>query len=285
MTLVRQATRDDLDLVFPLFKGFATQSQVNPEDWKKIFEKLWDKQDPCCGYVLINGKEAVGFLGTIFSKRLIKGIPRDFCNLTSWIVKPDYRSESLSLLFPLMGRKDLTLTNFTASNRVIDVLLKVGFKSLEDHYRMILPIPLLTAGCKVYFDTEIIENILQGDNLRIFLDHKKLHCRHILLEFQNDQCYLVLNPARKRNLPVMFVDYISNLDFFMKYIQRYTFSICKHLQVFGLMTGEHNMRGSRFPLALRIKRRHALLYRSKDVPPENIDTLYSEIQVLGLKPV
>ena len=285
MTVVRQATQDDLDLIFPLFKGFATHSQVDPEDWKKIFGKLWDRQDSCCGYVLMDGKEAVGFLGTIFSQRLIKGIPRDFCNLTSWIVKPDYRSESLSLLFPLMGRKDLTLTNFTASNRVIEVLLKVGFHSLEDHFQMILPIPLPAIGFKVHFDAEIIENTLHGDNLRIFLDHKKLHCEHILLEFQNDQCYLVLNPARKRNLPVMYVDYISNLGFFMKYIQRYTFSICRKLQVFGLMTGEHNLRGSRFALALRVKRRHALLYRSKDVSPENIDTLYSEIQVLGLKPV
>jgi hypothetical protein len=285
MTHVRQATPDDLDLVFPLFKGFATNSQVDPEDWKKIFGKLWDQRDPCCGYVLMDGKEAVGFLGTIFSKRLITGIPRDFCNLTSWIVKPDYRSESLSLLFPLMGRKDLTLTNFTASNRVIEVLLKVGFNSLEDHYQMILPIPLPASDCKVHFDAEIIEKLLHGDNLKLFLDHKKLHCIHILLEFQNEQCYLVLNPARKRNLPVMFVDYISNLNFFIKYIQRFAFSICKQLKVYGLMTGEHNMCGKRFTLALRIKRRHALLYRSKVVSPGNIDTLYSEIQVLGLKPV
>jgi len=285
MTQVRQATPDDLDLVFPLFRGFATHDQVDPNDWKKIFRKLWDGQDPCCGFVLMDGKEAVGFLGTIFSRRLIKGIPSDFCNLTSWIVKPDYRSESLSLLFPLMGRKGLTLTNFTASNRVIEVLLKVGFDSLEDQYQMILPIPQPSTGCYVHFDAEKIEIGVQGDNLRIFQDHKDLHCDHVLVESAEGSCYLVMNPARKKNLPVLYVNYISDLVVFKKVIQRCAFSICRWFGVYGLMIGDHSLKGVQFPLALKINRRHALLYKSMEIAPENIDTLYSEIQVLGLKPV
>ena len=142
MTSVRKATKEDFDHIFPLFQGFATHTQVNPQDWKKIFSPLWSGQREQFGYVLEDGNEAVGFLGTLYSLRMIQGEKREFCNLTSWIVRQDYRSESLSLLFPLMGGKDLTLTNFTASNRVIEVLLRLGFQSLEDHYRMILPLPV-----------------------------------------------------------------------------------------------------------------------------------------------
>jgi hypothetical protein len=285
MTSVRKATRSDYDLVFPLFKGFATHTQVDPQDWKKIFSPIWANQREEYGYVLQDGGEVVGFLGTLCSTRSILGTMQEFCNLTSWIVKPEYRAESLSLLFPLMSRPDHTLTNFTASNRVIEVLLKLGFRSLEDHYWMILPLPAAPGGIKILMGAEVIKNKLDGQDAVILHDHLKLHCQHILLESSDGHCYMVLNPARKRNRPVMYVNYLSNPDYFINNIQKCTYSLCRQLKINGLMVGEHSLAGSRIPLALRIKRRHALLYRSKIVSPGQIDTLYSEIQVLGLKPV
>ena len=285
MATVRQASSDDLELVFPLFTGFATHSQVKPEDWKKIFTPIWKDQPEEFGYVLEDRGEAVGFLGTLFSTRRVGGVPRRFCNLTSWIVRPEYRSESLSLLFPLLSRRDLTLTNYSASNRVIEILLKIGFHSLETHFQMVLPIPSPPRHIQVTFDLQEIQSKLAGVEKQIFQDHRSLHCTHVLIESVSDHCYLVLNPARKKNLPVMFVDYLGNPEFFRKTIGWCTYRICRSLGVYGLMVGEHSLGRGRLPFSLRVRRRHALLYRSRDVIPSEIDTLYSEIQVLGLKPV
>jgi hypothetical protein len=285
MTNVRKVNSSDYDLVLPLFKGFATHTQVNPQDWKKIFHPIWENQRQDYGYLLEDQGEAVGFLGTLYSNRSISGKQQEFCNLTSWIVKPEYRAESLSLLFPLISHQDLTLTNFTASNRVIEVLLKLGFRSLEDHYRMILPLPYPSGAFEIITDPEKIEERLIGTDSAIFHDHKTLHCRHVLISSPTENCYLVLNPAIKRNRPVMFINYIGNKDFFVRAIQRCARALCRQLGVQGLMIGDHSLAGKHLPLALRIKRRHALLFRSKNVSPLQIDTLYSEIQVLGLKPV
>ncbi len=285
MTRVRKAISSDYDLVLPLFNGFATHTQVNPQDWKKIFHPIWANQRLDFGYLLEDQGEAVGFLGTLYSNRSVTGKQQEFCNLTSWIVKPEYRAESLSLLFPLIRNQDLTLTNFTASNRVIEVLLKLGFRSLEDHYRMILPLPFPTGPLQLITDPAKIAEKLTGTDSTIFHDHKALHCRHVLMSSPTENCYLVLNPAIKRNRPVMFINYIGDLDFFMRTIQRSARSLCRQLGVQGLMVGDHSLAGKHLPLALRIKRRHALLFRSKNVTPQQIDTLYSEIQVLGLKPV
>lgn len=285
VSTIRQAVSEDFDFVFPLFQGFRTHSQVDAGDWKKIFSPIWREQKPSFGYVMENDGNAVGFLGTLFSKRTIHSAEKEFCNLTSWIVRPEYRNESLSLLFPLLGQKDLTLTNFTASNRVVEILLKIGFKSLEEHFQMVLPVPTLSSRQKISADPGEIGNRLTGESLRIFQDHKHLHCRHVLLELNGEICYLVLNPARKKNLPVMYVDYIGNLPFFTKSIHKFAFSLCRKLNIYGLMVGEHSLGSKKLPFALRVKRRHALLYRSRDILPADIDTLYSEIQVLGLKPV
>jgi hypothetical protein len=283
--IVRQATPADQDLVFPLFTGFATHSQVDPQDWKKIFHNIWRDQNPCCGFILLDGEDVVGFLGTLFSRRMIQGSAKDFCNLTSWIVKPEYRSESLSLLFPLMGRKNLTLTNFTASNRVIAVLQKIGFRSLEDHFHMLLPFPLPAMPCRIILDSELIENRLMGENQRIYQDHLKLHCFHVIVETPEGDLYLVLNPTRKKKLPVMFVNFLSDPFLFEKYIQRCVFTLCRKLGICGLMVGDHSLVSGPLPYTLKVPRRHALLYHSRDLSPAEIDTLYSEIQVLGLKPV
>jgi hypothetical protein len=285
VTTIRQVKPGDFEKVLPLFQGFATHSQVNPDDWRKIFSAIWSGQEPSFGYILEDHREAVGFLGTLFSTRMIRNTPREFCNLTSWIVKPEYRAESLSLLFPLLSRKKLTLTNFTASNRVISVLQKIGFKSLEDHYFMLLPYPVPLSGCKLILNPDEMKKMLEGEDLCIHQDHRNLHCIQVVMETPGGILFIILNPARKKNLPVLFVDYLNDPELFNDFKQRCVFAICRQFKVYGLMIGAHSLRGRSPRFGLRITRRHSLLYRSNEVAPEDIDTLYSEIQVLGLKPV
>lgn len=285
MTTVRKANGNDFDIVFPLFSGFATHTQVNPADWKKIFTPVWSEVDDPIGYILEDGGKTVGFLGTIFSERKINGQMHRFCNLTSWIVLPEYRNESLSLLFPLLGKKELTITNFTASNRVSEVLLKLGFKDLEDGFRIILPLPTPGKRIKLEMDIKNIRSQLDADNQKILDDHSGLHCIHVLMTNLKSRSYLILNPAVKKHQPVFYINYLSNLELFLEYYQAFSFEICRRMNLKGIMVGDHTLKGRSLPLTLGVRRKHSLLYRSKSVSPFDIDTLYSEIQLLGLKPV
>jgi hypothetical protein len=285
MTSVRKATVEDFDHVFPLFSGFATHTQVDPSDWRKIFTPLWSQKNEPFGFILEDGQNPVGFLGTLFSERKINGKDHLFCNLTSWIVKPEYRNESLNLLFPLLGRKGLTITNFTASNRVVDVLLKLGFNDLEKNFRIILPLPVPGSRIRILDDLSVIHKRLDASNQRILDDHATLHCVQVLITCDNAQCYLVLNHAVKKGRPVFFMNYLSNLEFFITHYQALAYPLCRKYSLSGIMVGDHTLKGHRLPLTLHIPRKHSLLFHSKDVKAEEIDTLYSEIQVLGLKPV
>ena len=285
MTTVRIANGNDFDIVFPLFSGFATHTQVNPADWKKIFTHVWSGADDPIGYILEDEEKTVGFLGTIFSKRKINNQMHRFCNLTSWIVLPEYRNESLSLLFPLLGKKELTITNFTASNRVSDVLLKLGFKDLEQAFRIILPLPAPGKRIKLEMDLKKIRSQLDPENQKILDDHSDLHCTHVLMSDSISSCYLVLNPAVKKHQSVFYINYLSDLETFLDHYQAFSFEICRKMNQKGIMVGDHTLKGRSLPLTLGVRRKHSLLFRSNSVSPFDIDTLYSEIQLLGLKPV
>lgn len=285
MTIIRKAESNDFDRVFPLFSGFATHTQVDPTDWKKIFTNYWSEKNEPVGYLLEDGGKPVGFLGTLFSQRVIDMKKYLFCNLTSWIVHPEYRSESLKLLFPLLARKDLTITNFTASNRVSEVLLKLGFQDLEDSFRIIPPLPVPGGGIYIEYEISKIREILDEANRKILDDHEGLHCVHVLVKSDRGYCYIVLNPAIKKGKPVLYVNYLSDLDVFLAQYHIIAFHLCRKFKFYGLMVGEHTLKGYSLPLTLNVRRKHSLLFRSQSLQAYDIDTLYSEIQLLGLKPV
>jgi len=114
----------DFERIHPLLDGFVNASHLTKEDWRKQFNPPWGGHRDYCGYMLLDDKQPVGFLGLLFSRHPIHGQIEEFCDLAAWIVKEEYRSNSLALLFPLLKEKNLTITTFTASNRVITVLKK-----------------------------------------------------------------------------------------------------------------------------------------------------------------
>ncbi|MGL6344077.1 MAG: GNAT family N-acetyltransferase, partial [Waterburya sp.] len=99
--------------MFPQF--YPLLREINPElsatEWYSLFTPQWDQPEKFCGYGLFDETEIVGFLGFIFSQRIINGQLENFCNLTSWIVKEPYRGRGISLFLALRKlMKDYTIT-------------------------------------------------------------------------------------------------------------------------------------------------------------------------------
>ncbi len=56
-----------------LVKSIRTFSDAHltPSDWRYLFEYRWDREEDYCGYGLFDGQKVTGFIGLIFSKRVI----------------------------------------------------------------------------------------------------------------------------------------------------------------------------------------------------------------------
>src|SRR5882672_8108148 len=101
---IERATSIDFDRVYPLLLDF-NNSRIAQDKWRQIFNTNWNSPENYCGLLLLQGGRVEGYLGLLFSARMIKGRTEKFCNMTSWIVREGCRSQSL-LLFELLKLSD-----------------------------------------------------------------------------------------------------------------------------------------------------------------------------------
>jgi hypothetical protein len=282
---VVKANTNDYARVLPLLKGFHTSRFISDATWKNLFTRDWSAKEQYCGRILLADEKPAGFIHSLFSDRKINEKEVIVCNLGTWIVEEEYRRKSLMLFFPYMEMKDITFTSFTANPKYTPILQRFNFQSLEKTVYFIPPYPSISKSIPLINDPQVIQNCLDGDVLKIFLDHKDLHCIHLLVQSSNAQCYLNISMTRKKRLPVAFIHFVSDVDLFLSTIQQTASSVCRLLHASAIMVGEHTLHGVKPRLSLAVPRRFQLWFRSTNLNAYDVDTLYSEYQVLGLAPV
>jgi hypothetical protein len=280
MTSLRPAEPEDFERLFPLFQGFAAP-RPSKETFRRLFVRRWGNLDDPFGYLLEEDGQPVGFLGTIFGRREISGQSEKFCNLTSWIVAPDHRSEGLSLLFRVLRHTGVTFTNFTGV-KVAPILRRFGFQTLDERARILLPLPLPGRG-EVRLDPAAIAPCLDEHDRRILEDHRPFAFPHLLLRRGDEYAYLIVKNVCRKRLPLAEVHYLSHPEVFARLAPGLLLQACLRLGALGLLVGEHYLGGRAVRLpALTIPQRIPRLFRSESVPRPAMDTLYSELQVLNL---
>jgi hypothetical protein len=101
--------------------------QMSRERWRRAFTCCASSDEGDAGYALTDGGKIVGMQGMIFSRRTIAGQYARFCNLHCWFVEPEYRPKSLLLMKPVLDLKEHTITDLSASARVLDISKRLGF--------------------------------------------------------------------------------------------------------------------------------------------------------------
>jgi len=279
---IEKATASDFERVYPLLMEFNVPGLAR-EDWRRLFTKNWKSPEDFCGYSLSVGGQVQGFLGLLFSSRTINGKSEKFCNMTSWIVRDEYRSQSLRLLLEVLKLKDYTFTNFTPSPTVWRILEQLRFTKLNTSERILFPAINGSAGRSKYrcsFDLEIISDELSEADRIIFDDHKSLPCRHLLISSGNDYCYLVLKNRAYRRLPFARAHYVSNRQLFKEAAGSVRNQICWKLKVAGLIVDDRYLNGTSLSSSRSYPQQCPAFYKSSTIDDNDIDTLYSEMILL-----
>jgi hypothetical protein len=251
------------------------------ERWRRLFVPPW-RHEGTLGQVLMDDGRIVGMIGTLFRDRDIDGAPHRVCNLHSWYVAPEHRAMSLMLLKPLLSMRDVTLTDFSPSPRVLEISRRLGFQVLDDrvHVMPALPGPLRTgARIRVLDDEAQAARALSPTDLALYRDHQGLDCEHLLATAGGEYCYVVHTGHRQRLLRYRRVQYLSHPALFA----RHHHAIRHHALRRGghaLVVGTRRLEGHAVPWSLQA-RSHPSLYRG-DAPASALDGMYSELPVLGL---
>jgi hypothetical protein len=232
----------------------------------------------------------VGFLGTIFSERLIAGTKRICCNTTSWFVEDKYRAQMLPLrLFaPILRMKDLLITNLSPTDRAGEICKGMGYKFLDQEQIVVPVIPGLASmlgigrrNIVISFEQSEIQPHLNLEERQIFADHRNLPCRHFLIkERTGEYCYGIAtsNPmARFRHLQGNWLNlcYLSQSAVFARNFPLIKKALWAEGRFFVLRYDARFFSTKLSQIAVR--RNKIRQYKSKEAVSAPIDNIYSEL--------
>lgn len=302
MITVRKAYAEDYEEVLPLLLKFNADSSK----WENLFKNHWHNKEDYFGFVLVNGEKIIGFLGTIFSTRFINGQEKKFCNLSSWVVDNQYKKHGLSLFLPVLELEDYTITNFSSAEKTYIISKKLGFEDLESDFRVLYPsfnLLSLSRKAEVVFDHQLIIRTLSAKDLKIFEDHKKFKCVHILIKSGGDYCYLIIRKSKaylrsiyylNRLVSLVFrsdyvannvflghLHYISNKELFCTSYKSIVNKVCAKKRLLGLLVDQRQL-GRELTLRNQYKVFATPIFRSTHVSRKDVDSLYSESFLLDL---
>lgn len=195
---VKKTLETDFEKIYPLLQKF--DSPYSQADWKKIFCYQWDGAENHVGYHIESNDMVVGFIGLIFSCRYKNNIRYSFCNISSLIVEPKFRSATLLLLRKLSQYKNMIFTGLGPIHESYHLMIKLGFVPFEESYQIIPTINALLTKKNVMqiYDNEILSN-LGPECRRIYNDHKNLKCDSILIKCRGDNLLLIYNVSQQKH--------------------------------------------------------------------------------------
>lgn len=287
MITVKKALYDDFEKIYLLLLEFNNPN-LTKADWKQLFVNYCGSGEDYFGYVLLDQNNVVGFLGLIFSNRLVDDKIHKFCNMTSFIIKKEYQGKGFGrLLFSeLIKLTDYTIITLPPPLKTLKMHITHGFKELEDSYRLILPIPSISGflnNCSVLFKSEDLRNNLNTKELKIYNDHLKCKCIHLLIKTKEGNCYIISKRIMRKKMLFAEIHYLSNLFIFLKHIDSIRVNIPLNLKVLGLLIEERFLKGAEIRYSITRKFHRARLFKSLSLSKDKItDNLYTESLILDI---
>ena len=288
MISVQSATPAMFEDVHRLLLGFDNP-RMSKADWRRmLFQYPCKAEEASRGHVLLDGANAVGFIGTIFSPREIEGKTERFCHLSSWIVLPEYRSRSLALLASVARLEGYTVVCSTPSETSARLFRRFGHRTL-DHTVLFLP-PLATARelvnlvhASMTTREDEVPAGLTGEARRCFEDHRGTLGAHVLLRRRGRSRWATATLIRRRGARFAGVRHSSDPQVFWDCLPLARLGFLETLKAPALAVDARFAEGRHVPFAVSHRRATPQLYRSahEGVRPALGDGLYSEL--MGLR--
>ena len=263
-----------------------------PDAWRRLFDYNWLDEKPNLGFVLTIENEIIGFLGTIYAWRKIRGKAGLVCNLTSWYVVPQYRGWGAALLAAAVRNERVTFTSLTPGPIAKQMFEPMGFARLNGR-KLALP-PLLHVDTLrerppvISFNPETVRGSLDDEHRRVFDDHAAYDCLQASLRAGSEQAYLVVKrraggtarlnrlfPTNSK-LPYSEVLYCSDPRLLARHLERAKLAIMRRQSTLLLVCDEHL-----FPARPRgVSFEAPTFYKSPLFEAHELDKLYSELALL-----
>lgn len=233
--------------------------------------------------MLVCDDTIVGANLAFYSSRQVSNQMVSVCNLAALCVEEEHRAHTIRLIRALLKQRNHTFTDLSPSGNVVAIDERLGFRRLDTTTFARSNLPGRTrAGVRIISDPGQIEQVLDGDDLRIYLDHRGCAAaRHVVLQADDQQCYLIFRIYRRKHLRVFTsLLHVSDPEVYLRHGRSLSgFLVRRHHALVTsverrMLLGTDRRFGSRrwVKLAGRVK-----MFRSGTLEQSQIDYLYSEL--------
>jgi len=221
--------KDEELLNFCRFLTENLSQERTPEAWAEAFRQDWGVEKPNNGFLIRVDDQIVGGIGAIYAERLIRGKPEKFCNITSWCVLDQYRSQSMRLALALTSQPGFHFTDLTPTEVVSKTLQFLKFKPMNERQAVFPNVPWpfsLVLGVRVITAPDEIELVLPLEKRKAYLDHRHLPwLNHLAVGLPDAYCHVVFKRTQLKGAPGAFVLAASDPQRFL----RHRYALGSHL--------------------------------------------------------
>ena len=184
--------------------------------WYALLDHKWSEIGHR-GYCLIDEKKIVGFFGIIFSDTHFDQ-NFQFANVTTWVVKKEYRGHSIKLLKKIMENDKFILISHSTIKEILKIYFRFNWKIFEDKYYIVcnyLINPFKSKHLKIS-NSDCLNDIYLN---KIKNDHIKYNCNCLKIILNNKELLVIGKIKRYKKIIKYFeVYFVSDLHTFNKNI-------------------------------------------------------------------
>ena len=276
------APRSERDVIVDYMNVSFPRAKWSLPGWQFLMSGRWSAPDDPCAITVRDNGELAGVLGLITATRPTANGLVKTSNMTSWYVSKALRGQGVGsrMLELVTSDPSVTVTNFGSAPGAVSVVKGAGFSPLETS-RLIWR----QSGGPVFpvrADPLALGDALSERDRTVLADHAGLDIRTVAVETPDGFCLLILSVKQKHDAYVTHeAFYIGDHALFSRYARAIADSLLPAeaavLSVDRRFVAESVQADGveQFPVP------H--FYTAGQMPAADVDLLYTEIVLLGMK--
>ncbi len=278
---LRQITENDQEGVLKLLReGFPRRSASY---WDSAWAKLVNLKKPeglsQLGYVIDVGGELEGVILVIAAQSLAGLGSKKRANLSSWYVRPKYRSFATMLLSRACKDKDVTFLNVSAAEHTYSICEALGFVRYSEG--QIAAMPVLSkrhAGLHLKPFTGEATGLTEMER-QVLRDHQAFGCICLVgTENGAAQPLIFVKRQIKGAIPAAQLIYCRSIDQFLRYAKPVGSYLARRGMFFVILDSSGPIDG----LKGKYYAGKSPKYYKGPEPPRQGDLAYTEIALFGI---
>lgn len=272
--------------IFPIKKKdltdvtkFVTRnSNLKSDKVKKIIYCNWVSSIQNYGFMLKDDKEIVGYLGCLYSKRIINKKKLIFGNTTNWIVLKKYRQHSLKLLMELI-KKNYIFTFFADNDVSSKIHERLGFKKLDSYEITFNFLSFLFKN--IFCSKTIIKEVNEKDKIetiykKIILDHKNFDIFPIVLNNKKKNVFSLFLKRPYGRIGNAKLMYSNDYNFTLSKINLIINYLIKKYKIFTVSVDKRFIENNN-QIFVKKRKKIKWIYSKTNIKKKDVDLLYSEL--------